>query len=124
MPARRAKRMLSFPFASTRTTRTADFADEIKFIIFSFSHGDNIISSWSANGKGNRNDNTEGPVSKKITLYGYLSKNWYASCIRYVQQRPMMVRQVEVVGSICSPSVIDFIAESNSSYLMWNYPFG
>jgi len=81
MPARRARRMTSFLPLST----TADFfaGDEIKFIICSFSHGDNIISSWCANGGlGNRNDNREeGPGAKSFTLYGYLSKNWYASCI-------------------------------------------
>jgi len=52
-----------------------DFSDGIKFLIFSFSHG-NFIHETS-------------PVAQLFKTFGFLSKDCYRSCIRYIQQTPI-----------------------------------
>jgi len=56
-----------------------DFADEIKFLIFSFSHGKGIDGRRSSSS-----------VANLVNIFGFLSKDCYQCCIRYVQQNPML----------------------------------
>jgi len=54
-------------------------ADEIKFLIFSFSHGNEIRGYGGS------------PVANLFKTCGFLSKDCYQCCIRHVQQNPMLV---------------------------------
>jgi len=66
---------------SSATTNAAfsllDFADEMKFLIFSFSHGNEIHGYGGS------------PVANLFKTFGFLSKDCYQCCIRYVQQNPI-----------------------------------
>jgi len=58
-----------------------DFCDGIKFLIFSFSHGNEIYKG--------------GPMAELFLSFGFQSKDCYQSLILYVQNKPMHSRKGE-----------------------------
>jgi len=62
---------------SATTNAFSPLADEMKFLIFAFSHGNKIHGYGGS------------PVANLFKTCGFLSKDCYQCCIRYVQQNPI-----------------------------------